>query len=98
MTPVMEKLKEVYQKINPTLNIEIQHSDSSTGMNSAIEGICDIGMASRELKNEGIEKGLTGTIIATDGIAIIVNRENPAGNLTRAEVKAIFTGEKTTWD
>jgi phosphate transport system substrate-binding protein len=98
VTPVMEKLREAYLRINPGANIEIQQSDSSTGMNAAIDGICDIGMASRELKSTEIEKGLTGTIIATDGIAVIVNQDNPVNNMTRDQVKAVFTGSVTSWD
>jgi phosphate transport system substrate-binding protein len=98
VSPVMEKLKEAYLNINPALNIEIQTSDSSTGMNSTIDGICQIGMASRELKREELEKGLKGTVIATDGIAVIVNKENPVSNLTRDQVKAIFTGQVTAWN
>ena len=98
VTPVMEKLKEAYAKINPGANIEIQQSDSSTGMNAAIDGICDIGMASRELKSTELEKGLTGTVIAIDGIAVIVNKENPLTGLTRDQVKAIYLGQAGTWN
>ena len=76
VTPVMEKLKEAYAALNPNAEIEIQQSDSTTGMTSAIDGICDIGMASRALKDSEIEAGLTGTTIAMDGIAIIVNPAN----------------------
>ncbi|MDR2177133.1 MAG: substrate-binding domain-containing protein [Treponema sp.] len=97
VTPVMEKLKEAYAKINPGLNIEIQQSDSSTGMNAAIDGICDIGMASRELKATELEKGLTGTVIAIDGIAVIVNNANPLNGLTRDQVKAIYLGQVESW-
>ncbi|MDR1247054.1 MAG: substrate-binding domain-containing protein, partial [Clostridiales Family XIII bacterium] len=77
VTPVMEKLVEAYLKLNAGAEIEIQQSDSSTGMNAAIDGICDIGMASRELKDSEIEKGLAATTIAMDGIAVIVNLDNP---------------------
>jgi phosphate transport system substrate-binding protein len=98
VTPVMEKLKEAYEKINPGANIEIQQSDSSTGMNAAIDGICDIGMASRELRSSEIEKGLSGTVIAIDGIAVIVNKANPLGGLSRDQVKAIYLGQAGTWD
>ena len=97
VTPIMEKLKEAYEKINSNASIEIQQSDSTTGMNSAISGICDIGMASRELKSSEIEKGLTGTQIALDGIAVIVNKENSFDTLTSEQVKAIYTGESITW-
>jgi len=96
VSPVMEKLKEAYEKINPNATIEIQTSDSTTGITNAIEGTCDIGMASRELKDE--ETGVTATTIAMDGIAVIVNNDNPIDNLTSEMVQQIFMGEITTWD
>ena len=77
--------------------IEIQTSDSTTGMTSAIEGVCDIGMASRELKDSEIESGLTSQTIAMDGIAVIVNNDNPADELSSDQVKSIYTGETTSW-
>jgi phosphate transport system substrate-binding protein len=97
VTPVMEKLQEAYLRINGGADIEIQQSDSSTGMNAAIDGVCDIGMASREIRDSEVQKGLTGTVIAMDGIAVIVNKENPLTNLTRGQVKTLFTGEITSW-
>jgi phosphate transport system substrate-binding protein len=97
VTPVMEKLREAYLKINPDANVEIQQSDSSTGINAAISGICDIGMASRELRESEIEKGLSGTTIAMDGIAVIVNGKNPIDDLTKDQVRGIFTGAITDW-
>ncbi len=97
VTPVMEKLKEAYVEINPDVTIEVQQSDSSSGMADAIDGTCDIGMASRELKDSELEGGLTPTVIAMDGIAVIVNNENTTSNLTSEQVKAIFTGEATMW-
>lgn len=97
VTPVMEKLKEAYAEVNPNAEIEIQQSDSTTGMTSAIDGICDIGMASRELKDSELEAGLTPTVIALDGIAVIVNNENPVEDLTPDQVKSIYTGETTVW-
>ena len=97
VTPVMEKLKEAYAEINPNAEIEIQQSDSTTGMTSAIDGICDIGMASRELKDSETEAGLTATVIANDGIAVVVNNDNPIDELTSDQVKSVFTGETTTW-
>ena len=97
VTPVMEKLKEAYAEVNPNAEIEIQQSDSTTGMTSAIDGICDIGMASRNLKDEELEAGLTSTTIANDGIAIIVNNDNPTDDLTVDQVKSIYVGEVTTW-
>lgn len=95
ITPVMEKLKEAYLKVNPSAEIEIQESDSTTGVNSAIEGTCDIGMASRDLKDE--EKGVKATAIAKDGIAVIVNNNNTIDDLTVDQIKDIFTGAVTTW-
>jgi phosphate transport system substrate-binding protein len=97
VTPVMEKLKEAYEAINPNAEIEIQQSDSTTGMNSVIEGICDIGMASRELKDSEMKAGLTSVVIARDGIAVIVSNENPVNELTSEQVRAIYIGEITTW-
>ena len=95
VTPVMEKLKEAYLAVNTNADIEIQTSDSTTGVTSTQEGICDIGMASRDLKDT--ETGVTATTIAQDGIAVIVNNENPVENLTSDQVKSIFTGETTVW-
>ena len=97
VTPVMEKLKEAYVALNPDVTIEVQQSDSTTGMTSAIEGVCDIGMASRDLKDSEIEKGLTGTTIAMDGIAVIVNNDGPVEELSSDSVKGIYTGEITDW-
>ncbi len=98
VTPVMEKLKEAYEVLNPDVTIEVQQSDSTTGMTSAIEGVCDIGMASRELKESELEAGLVPTVIAMDGIAVIVNNESPVNELSSENVKAIFTGEVTDWE
>ena len=97
VTPVMEKLKEAYVALNPDVTIEVQQSDSTTGMTSAIEGVCDIGMASRDLKDSEIEKGLTGTTIAMDGIAVIVNNDSPVEELSSDSVKGIYTGAITDW-
>lgn len=97
VTPVMEKLKEAYTILNPDVTIEVQQSDSTTGMTSALEGVCDIGMASRELKDSELEAGLVPTVIAMDGIAVIVNNDSPVAELGSADVKAIFTGEATDW-
>ena len=98
VTPVMEKLIEAYEAVNPNVEIEVQQSDSTTGMQSAIDGLCDIGMASRELKDSETEAGLTGTVIAQDGIAIIVNNESGIKELTSEQIKSIYTGEITTWE
>ncbi len=98
ISPVMEKLKEAYEEVNKDVTIEIQTSDSTTGINSANEGICDIGMASRELKDKEKELGLEAQVIARDGIAVVVNNENDTDELTSEQVKAIFTGETTEWE
>lgn len=97
VTPAMEKLKEAYAEVNSKVEIEIQQSDSTTGVNSAIEGVCDIGMASRELKDSEKEKGVESTVIALDGVAVIVNNENTIENLTKDDVKAVYTGSITDW-
>jgi len=97
VSPVMEKLKEAYLAINPNAEIEIQQSDSSTGIKSVIDGVCDIGMASRELKDSELAAGLTPIVIAKDGIAVIVNNKNPVTGLTSRQVRAIFMGEITRW-
>ena len=94
----MEKLSEAYQALNKDVTIEVQQSDSTTGVNSTAEGICDIGMVSRELKDEEGELGLTAQVIARDGIAVIVNKDNDLEDLTTEQVKAIFTGETTEWE
>ncbi len=96
VTPVMEKLKEAYLAVNPSAAIEIQQTDSSAGMKSAIDGSCDIGMASRELKESELA-ALTPLRIALDGIAVIVNKENPVTELSKEQVRGIFTGESTKW-
>lgn len=98
VAPVMEKLKESYAAVNPNATLEIQQSDSSTGMSSVTGGICDIGMASRELKASELDAGLNNTVIAMDGIAVIVNKENAAAGLTSEQVRSIFTGETTLWE
>lgn len=97
VTPLMEKLKESYEKINPNAEIEIQQSDSTTGVNSVVEGIADIGMASREIKKSELKKGIDAQVLAIDGLAVIVNKENPIDNLKKEEVQKIFLGEITSW-
>ncbi len=96
VTPVMEKLKEAYEKINPDTTIEIQQSDSTAGMTAVMEGTCDIGMASRELKDNELTE-LMPEKIALDGIVVIVNKANPISTLTTDQVKHIFTGEAAKW-
>lgn len=96
VSPVMEKLAEAYQKVNTNAKVEIQTSDSSAGMQAAMEGTCDIGMASRELKDKEASE-LKATTIAKDGIAIIVNKANSCEDLTVDQIKSIYTGETTVW-
>ncbi len=97
VTPVMEKLAEAYKAVNKKAEIEIQESDSTTGMTAAADGTCDIGMASRELEDSEKDKGLTSQAIALDGIAVIVNTQNTRTEITTDMVKKIFTGEVTDW-
>lgn len=97
VTPVMQKLKEAYVALNPDVTIEVQESDSTTGVNSAIDGICDIGMASRDLKDTETASGVSATKICIDGVAVIVNKDRDLSGLTSEQVKNIFIGEITKW-
>lgn len=98
VSPIMEKLKEAYLKVNTGAEIEIQTNDSTTGVTSVIDGLCDIGMASRELKDTETSTGVTPTVIALDGIAVIVNNDSAVDELSSEQVKSIYTGEVLTWD
>ncbi|TWO28241.1 phosphate ABC transporter substrate-binding protein [Campylobacter lanienae] len=98
ITPLMEKLKESYKSLNPNATIEIQQSDSTTGINSAIEKIADIAMVSREFKDSELKNGLKTQVLALDGLAVIVNKANPIDSLSKDSVKKIFTGDITTWE
>lgn len=98
VTPVMEALKEAYEALNSDVTIELQQSNSTTGMNDATEGLSDIGMASRELKEEELAAGLVPTVIAMDGIAVIVNSQNAVDNLTQEQVRDIYMGQVTDWN
>ena len=97
VSPVMEKLIEAYQAVNPNAEIELQTSDSTTGVNSAIDGTCDIGMASRELKDSETGAGAVSTAICMDGIAVIVNNNNSVTGLTKDQIKGIYVGDVTEW-
>lgn len=97
VTPVMEKLAEAYKALNSEVTVEVQQSDSTTGVTSALEGVCDIGMASRDLKEEETAKGAQGQVIAMDGIAVVVNNENPVDDLRSEQVKDIYVGDTTDW-
>ena len=97
VTPVMEKLKEAYVKLNPDVTVDVQQNDSSSGMKGAIDGIYDIGMASRDVKDSEKEAGLTSIKIALDGIAVIVNKDNTLDAITSEQIKNIYTGSLTKW-
>lgn len=97
VSPVMEKLIEAYKSLNPSVQIELQTSDSTTGVINAIDGTCDIGMASRALKDSEKEKGVREVAIAIDGIAVIINNDNPVESLKKSDVEGIFTGKINSW-
>ena len=94
--PVMEKLVEAYEKVSE-VKVELQVTDSSTGMENATSGSYDIGMASREVKDSEKEKGLVPVVIAKDGIAIVVNKNNTVNEITSEQIKNIYTGSVTGW-
>lgn len=97
VTPLMEKLKEAYLAVATGVEIEVQQSDSTTGASAAAEGIADIGMCSRGIKDSEKEAGLIDTTIAMDGIAVVVNNDNPIDGLDSSDIYDIYTGESTTW-
>ena len=98
VAPVMEVLADAYKEMYSGVEIEIQQTGSGAGITSTIEGACDIGMASRDLKDEETAKGVEQTQIALDGIAVIVNTENSVDDLSTEQIRSIFTGETTTWE
>ena len=95
--PLMDAIADEYKKLNPDVKVQIQQTGSSAGINSAIEGVCDIGMSSRELKSSESAK-IKAHKMATDGIAVIVNNSNTVDGLTSEQIKSIFLGETTSWD
>ena len=97
VSPLMEKLIEAYKTVNPNATLELQTTDSTTGVSGALDGTYTIGMASRELKDSEVEGGAKATVLAKDGIAVIVSNDNPIDNLTVDQIKGIYTGELTTW-
>ena len=97
VTPVMEKLAEAYEAINGDVDVQVQQSDSTTGITNAIDGVCDIGMASRAVNDDELSQGVEATVIATDGIAVIVSPDSPVDELTSEQVMQIYTGEVTDW-
>lgn len=98
ITPLMEKLKESYKAQNPSVEIEILQSDSTTGINSVVQGIADIGMVSRELKESELSTGLKAEVLAIDGLAVIVNPQSKITSLSKTQVKEIFSGKITKWE
>jgi phosphate transport system substrate-binding protein len=97
VSPLMDELAAAYKELNPDVVIEIQQSGSGAGIQSALEGVCDIGMSSRELKDSEKEAGLTPTVMALDGIAVIVNKDNGIGTLSSEQIQSIYIGESTSW-
>ncbi len=97
VTPVMEKLAEAYMAKSTAVTVQVQQSDSSTGVQNTINGVCDLGMASRDLKSSETEKGVSATVIARDGIAVIVNKNNATADLAKDQIKSVFVGETTDW-
>ena len=97
VSPLMEKLIEAYKTVNPNAELELLTTDSTTGVSGALDGTSAIGMASRELKDTEVEGGAKATVLAKDGIAVIVSNDNPTDNLTVDQIKGIYTGELTTW-
>ena len=98
VAPLMEKLVEAYKTVNPNAEIEHLTTDSTTGVSGALDGSYTIGLASRELKDSETEAGAKATVLAMDGIAVVVNPENPVENLTVDQIKSIYVGEVSTWD
>ena len=97
VTPVMEKLAEAYMAVNSGVTVEVQQSDSSTGVQAAIDGVADLGMASRDLKDSEASAGVESTVIAMDGIAVVVNNDSSVEGLTSDQVKDIFMGVVADW-
>ena len=97
VSPLMEKLIEAYGEVNPNATIEMLTTDSTTGVTGALDGTYTIGMASRELKDSETAEGATATVLAMDGIAVVVNPANTTANLTVDQIKSIYTGETTVW-
>lgn len=97
VSPVMEVLADKYKELNSGVTIEIQQTGSGAGIQSTTEGVCDIGMASRELKDDETSQGLKSQEIALDGIAVIVNKDNGVEDLSMDQIMKIFTGEITNW-
>ena len=98
VTPIMEKLAEAYNVLQPKVVIDLQSTGSTAGVTGALDGTYQLGMASRGLKDSEKENGAVGTVIAMDGIAVIVHPDNPIEDLTVEQIRQVFVGEVTTWD
>ena len=98
VSPLMEKLIEAYGEVNPNATIELMTTDSTTGVTGALDGTYTIGMASRELSEDEQAQGATATVLALDGIAVVVNPANPVSDMTTEQICSIYLGETTTWD
>ena len=96
MEKVIMGLGEAFQE-KTGIEVGYNPTGSSAGLQAVSEGRCDIGLASRNLKAEEEASGLVGTVVAIDGIAIIVNPENPVADLTVEQIAALYTGEITNW-
>ena len=94
--PLMEKIQEKYEEENSNVTLEIQQNGSGAGIKDVISGISEIGMSSRELKDEE-KTSVQGTTVAYDGIALLVNPNNPVKNISLDDVRKIYTGEITNW-
>ena len=97
MEKVIGSLKETFEADNKGITVTYNPTGSGSGITAVAEGRCDIGLSSRDLKDEEKEKGLTGTVLAYDGIAIIVHPENAVSDLTLEQIAGIYTGEITNW-
>lgn len=97
MKSVIGILGEVFEENNKGVTFTYNPTGSGTGIQAVLEGRCDIGLSSRDLKDSEKESGLTGTVLAYDGIAVIVNPENPVTDLTIEQIAAVYTGEITNW-
>lgn len=98
VAPIMQKLAEDYMIYNEKIIVKVGQSDSTSGINSVLDGTCDIGMSSRELKETEINKGLESVVVCKDGIIIIINKEQKIDNLTKKEVYDIYTKKIESWD
>ncbi len=97
VSPVAEKIAEAFKQANPNVSVEIQTSDSTTGIALCADGTADVGMASRELADSESAKGLSASPVALDGIAVIVPPSQTVTGLTTQQVRDLFAGDVTSW-